>query len=241
MKKENIRNIAGVGIFAALSIVVSFATSFLKIGFLSLDAGDIIIVLSSFIWGAPSGVAISLVSSLVSFLYSGTGFWGMLMDFASSAAFALVAGVIYSGRRDFKHAIIGIYVAVVAVTALMMPLNILITPLYTGAPTGYVISLIPTLLLPFNFAKTLFNGSAVLLLYKSVVRAMRAARLAPPSRSEKSTATVREGKNPTHAALIIGGVAILVAVIVLVLITVLTDYDFKVEARGVWDGIFGLV
>ena len=36
------KKLAGAGIFAALAIAVSFATSFIKIGYLSLDAGDII-------------------------------------------------------------------------------------------------------------------------------------------------------------------------------------------------------
>ena len=84
MKRANeaskVRNLVGIGIFAALASVVSFATSFLKIGFLSLDAGDIVVVLASFIYGAPSGVAISAIASLVGFLYSGTGPWGLLIS-----------------------------------------------------------------------------------------------------------------------------------------------------------------
>ena len=73
-KKNNTKLLAGIGVYAALAIVVSFATSFIKIGYLSLDAGDIVIVLASFIYGPVAGVAISLVSSLVSMMYSGTMF-----------------------------------------------------------------------------------------------------------------------------------------------------------------------
>ena len=86
MKNKNtVKLVAGVGIFAALAIIVSFATSFIRVQFLSLDAGDIVIVLASFIYGPLAGVIISAISSLVSFFYSGTGPWGMLMDFVSSA------------------------------------------------------------------------------------------------------------------------------------------------------------
>jgi len=223
------RNLAGIGIFAALASVVSFATSFLKIGFLSLDAGDIVVVLASFIYGAPAGVAISGFASLIGFLYSGTGPWGLIMDFCSSATFAFVAAFIYSRRRNFKFAIIGICAAVLSTTAIMIPLNILITPLYTGATTAQVLTLIPTLLLPFNFAKTLFNGSAALLIYKPVVRAMRAARLAPPSKSGESLSPTANA--PRHRvgvmALILGGVAILVAIGGLVALSVV--YGFHIE------------
>ena len=237
----NPRNLAGIGIFAALASVVSFATSFLKIGFLSLDAGDIVVVLASFIYGAPAGVAISGFASLIGFLYSGTGPWGLIMDFCSSATFAFVAAFIYSRRRNFKFAIIGICAAVLSTTAIMIPLNILITPLYTGATTAQVLTLIPTLLLPFNFAKTLFNGSAALLVYKPVVRAMRAAHLAPPSKSENLSHAANSVSSSevapdsrlmvksrtTVMALILGGVALFVAIGGLVSLSII--YGFHVE------------
>ena len=211
--------LVGIGIFSALAIVISFATSFIKVGFLSLDAGDIVIILGSFIYGPVAGIIMSLISSLFGVLYSGTLFWGFLMDFASSAAFAFIASFIYSRRKNFSFAIIGIYSAVIAVTAIMMPLNILITPLYTGATSEYVITLIPTMLLPFNFAKCLFNGGAVLVLYKSIVRAMRAAHLIPPSSTPASDAPVEvKKKGSTIPALVIGGVSVVIAVVVLVIL-----------------------
>ena len=230
--KINIRNLTGVGIFAALAAVVSFATSFLKIGFLSLDAGDIVVVLASFIYGAPAGVLISLFASLIGFLYSGTGIWGLIMDFCSSATFAFVAGFIYSRRRDFKSAVIGIAASVLSTTLVMIPLNILITPLYTGTTVAQVAGMILPILLPFNFAKTLFNGSAALLIYKPVVRAMRAARLAPPSKSEKLSAPTTEARSGgisrrTLMTLILGGAAFLVAIGGLITLSIV--YGFHVE------------
>ena len=229
--KNYTRMIAGVGIFSALAAVVSFLTSFLKIGFLSIDVGDVVIVIASFIYGPVAGVAVSLISAAASFLYSGTGFWGFIMDFASSAAFVFVASFIYSRKRSFKSAIIGIGVSVITTTAFMIPMNILITPLYTKAPTEYVISLIPTLLLPFNFAKTLLNGAAALVIYKPLVRAMRAARLAPPSKSEPSEKPANPSRRPTVMALIVAAVAVAVAVTVFILISTLTEYHFDVVLK----------
>lgn len=229
--KNYTRMIAGVGIFSALAAVVSFLTSFLKIGFLSIDVGDVVIVIASFIYGPVAGVIVSLISAAASFIYSGTGFWGFLMDFLSSAAFVFVASFIYSRKRDFKSAIIGIGVSVITTTAFMIPMNILITPLYTKAPAEYVISLIPTLLLPFNFAKTLLNGAAALVIYKPLVRAMRAAKLAPPSKSEPSEKPAIPSRRPTVMALIVAAVAVAVAVTVFILISTLTEYHFGVALK----------
>ncbi len=221
---QKVKNLVGVGIFAALAIVVSFATQFIKIGYLSLDAGDIIIVLSSFIYGPISGVLISLVSSLVSFFYSGTGPWGLIMDFCSSAVFASVAAVIYKSKKTFTSAIIGIYAAVVAVTAVMMPLNILITPLYTpGVTREFVLREIPVMLLPFNFSKALFNGGAVLLMYKPLVRALRKAGFVKGNSADSATERpLGVGlTRTTLTATVVGGVSVLVATVGLVLLAVL--------------------
>ena len=217
--KDKLKFVTGVGIFAALAIIVSFATSFIKIQFLSLDAGDIVIVLASFIYGPVSGIAISAISAFVSFFNSGTGPWGMLMDFVSSAVFAFVASAVYSQRRSFKWAIIGIYASVVAVTLVMIPMNILITPIYTNQPTSVIIKFIPTLLLPFNLFKALFNGGAVLLIYKPLVRGMRAAKLIPPTKDEGKGSRI--APPPSWLAPTLGVCSVLVAATALILLAVL--------------------
>lgn len=217
-----VKKIAGIGIFAALAIVVSFATSYIKILHLSLDAGDVVIVLASFIWGPVSGVAISAVSAAVGLVYSGTGPWGMLMDFCSSATFAFVASFVYMRRKSFKFAIIGLCSAVVLVCAVMMPLNILITPLYAPVSAESVIEQIPVLLLPFNFAKGLFNGGVVLLIYKPLIKTMRRAGLVPTEERDVRIDTDKKQaggiSRNSLIALIAGGVTVIVAVIILVIL-----------------------
>ena len=218
---SSVKKLAGAGVFAALAIAVSFATSFVKIGYLSLDAGDIIIVLASFIYGPGIGVAISLVSSMAGFLYSGTMWWGALMDFASSAVFAFTASFIYSRRKTFNFAIIGIYSAIVAVTAVMMPLNILITPLYMPVSVEFVVREIPRMLLPFNFAKATFNGGMVLLLYKPLVRALRKSGFASPADNSviKSDEKIIGLSKNTFITLILGGASVLLATVGLIILS----------------------
>ncbi len=227
----NVKLISGIGVFSALAIIVAFATSAIKVGFLSFDAKDAVITLAAFIYGPLSGVIIAAVAALVEFLtFSTTGPYGLLMNFASSATFALVSSLVYERKKTFNFAIIGIYSGVISVTAVMLVLNIFVTPHYMGTTMEAVIALLPTILLPFNFAKALFNGGAVLLLYKPLVRAMRRAKLTPPSKrsahSEPSgalrTPSVGErriGKN-TALALVIGGISVALAVVGLVLLSV---------------------
>lgn len=217
----SMKKLAGAGVFAALAIAVSFLTSFIKIGYLSLDAGDIIIVLASFIYGPGVGVAISLVSSIVG-LYNGTMWWGAFMDFASSAVFSFTASFIYSRRKTFNFAIIGIYSAVIAVILVMMPLNILITPLYMPVSVEFVLREIPRLLLPFNFAKAVFNGGSALLLYKPLVRVLRKSGFASPTDKAFSVSNEQKifglSKN-TFITLIVGGLSVILATVGLIILT----------------------
>ncbi len=221
----DVKKICGIGVFSALAIIVAFATSPIKVGFLSFDAKDAVITLSAFIYGPVSGVLVAAVSALVEFFtFSSTGPYGLLMNFASSATFVLVAALVYFRKKTFNFAIIGIYAAVFSVTAVMLLLNILVTPYYMGTTMEAVASMIPTILLPFNLAKATFNGGAVLLLYKPLVRAMRRAGLVPRRESAAvSTSSISSGSDKkigknTLLALIIGGVSVALAVVGLVLL-----------------------
>ncbi len=171
------KKIVGMALFSALAYAVTLVIH-IPVSFLTFDAKDAILAVASFIYGPLSAVIMSLIVALIEFAtISDTGIFGAIMNFVSSAAFAGTASLIYKYRRTFNGAIIGIFSAVAVTTAVMMPMNILITPIYQGVPRAAVIELIAPLLLPFNFAKSLMNAAVVMLIYKPVASAMRRAHL----------------------------------------------------------------
>ena len=87
-----------------------------------------------------------------------------------------------------KGAVVGLSLGVVALVVVMLLWNYLITPVYQGVPRDVVVSMLPTVFLPFNLAKGGMNMAATLLLYKPIVTALRKAGLAPPSKSNPSGA-----------------------------------------------------
>ena len=72
--------------------------------------------------------------------------------------------------------------------------------------------MIPGLLLPFNFAKTLMNSALAMLLYKPIINALRAAGLV--KKNEHKTAF----NKTSLMTLIIGGIALIAAVVILIII-----------------------
>ena len=178
-KKFDIKKVVGMAMFAALAYGVTFVFR-IPVQFLTFDAKDAILTIAAFIYGPISALIMSLVPALIEFVtISGTGFWGFLMNFASSACFSFSAALIYRWKRSFNGAIMGLYLSVLSTTALMMLLNILITPIYMKVPRDVVIDLLPSLLLPFNLAKALMNAAIAMFLYKPVSLAMKRARLIP--------------------------------------------------------------
>ncbi len=184
-KSINLKNAVGMAVFAALAYGVTFVFR-IPVAFLTFDAKDAVLAVASFIYGPLAAVIMSLIAALIELItISGTGFYGFVMNFASSACFALVASLIYKYKRSLNGAILGLFASVVATTGLMMLLNLFITPLYTGTDIETVKGMIPTLLLPFNFAKSLMNSAIAMFLYKPVALAMSRAKLIPQKPSMK--------------------------------------------------------
>ena len=170
------KTIASIAMLSALAFLARLIFK-IPVSFLTFDIKDSIIALGGMIFGPVSGVVIALLVSLIEMIISETGPIGFVMNFVSSAAFAGTAALIYKFKRTFNGAIIGLFSAVGVTTAVMLLMNLLLTPIYQNVPVNVVISMLPTLFLPFNFAKTLLNAAIVMLIYKPVVVALRKARI----------------------------------------------------------------
>jgi riboflavin transporter FmnP len=179
------QRIVGISVFSALAFIVALVCSPIPPvqGFLSLDVKDAIITIAAFVYGPVSAVIISVIAAALEFLtISTTAWYGFLMNFVSSATFSLTASLIYSKRRTFRASLVGIYSAVISTTAMMLLMNLFVTPwylVYIGLPLevarGEVARLLPFVIAPFNFSKALLNSSVIMLLYKPLSAALSKA------------------------------------------------------------------
>ena len=201
-----------MAMFAALAFVLSLLTSGVRIAFLTIDIKDAILAIGAFIYGPLAALPICIVTAFLSSVITGfeTGFWGLAMDFLSSLVFSMTAALVYKYKRTMIGAVIGLFVAVVAYTAIMIPLNLLITPIYTGQPVEAVVGLLRPLLVPFNFAKSVLNAAVVMVLYKPIVTALRATKFI-----QGDIKSTKIGKT-TAIILIIAIVTLVISVVVFV-------------------------
>ncbi len=170
-----------MAIFVALAIVATLLTKWLQVAHLTFDAKDAIITIAAYIYGPVSAIMMSIVTSVIeTFAFGGdTGWYGLLMNILSTVAFSVTASLIYRKRRDINGALIGLLIASGVTTAVMLLLNMFVAPLYFGIKLfdPYIMNMIPTLILPFNLAKSIMNSALTLYLYKPVSVALKSAKL----------------------------------------------------------------
>lgn len=215
-KSTNIRNITAIGLFSAIAFILCLVFHF-KAMFLTFDLKDSVMTVGAMLLGPIPGVIMSVIVSLLDFLLipssTGTGIYGLLMDIISSASFVCIGSWIYSYKRTMKGAIIGMLSSIFGMTAIMLVANILITPYYmVGGSVAKVIALIPTLLLPFNLTKAVFNAALVFILYNPISKAMRLAGFSASgaeSAGSPKTKNVKITVAVTAVGLIVGAAALL--------------------------------
>lgn len=176
-KQIDIKRLVGISLFAALAYSVTFVFR-IPVAFLTFDAKDTLIAIAALMYGPVSGIIIAFLAAFLEFItISGTGIYGFIMNFVASATFSATAALVYKYKKNISGAIISFYSASVAMVAVMLCLNLLVTPFYMGCTTADVVDLLPKLILPFNMAKGLLNSAFAMLLYKPITVAMRRAKL----------------------------------------------------------------
>ena len=172
---EAIKKMVIAAVFTAIAYVCVCVFR-IKVSFLTFDIKDSVITVCAMIFGPLTGLGISLAVAFIEMItISDTQFYGFIMNVLSSAAFSMTAAAIYRKKRDILGSVLGLISAVCTTTAVMMLANLLITPYYMGVDIATVAGLIPKLLLPFNFMKSVLNASLVMILYKPIVTALRRA------------------------------------------------------------------
>ena len=174
MRKETIRKMTVMAMLAALSMVLVWAVHVPLIpvvAFLEYDPADIPILIAAMAYGPVSGLALTVVVSIIQGMFiSTTGPWGILMHIIATGTLVLVAGGIYRLRHTRAGAVLGLVLGTLAMGLVMVPANHFITPVWVGAPTEVVDSLMLVGILPFNLLKAGINSAVTFVVYKLVSR-----------------------------------------------------------------------
>lgn len=217
-RKLNTKTIAVCAMLCAMAYALTAVSHFLlppllpAAAWLKYDPKDVILAVGGLLLGPVPALCVTLVASLLEMLtFSETGWIGLVMNVVQSAAFVLPAAFLYSRRRTFASAVAGLLSGVVLMTGMMLLWNAFLTPLYMGAPRDAVIAMLVPVFLPFNAIKGGLNAAITLLLYKPLVKALRAAKLLPAQSAENQ-------KSVTLVNVLIAAVIVAVCIAVLLVL-----------------------
>lgn len=177
-----------LGAISALLMIFKFPLPFAP-PFMTVDIGDLGVLISGFALGPVAGVLTSAVKILLNFIINGTttGGVGELSNFILSSVFVVVASSIYNKGKNKKSAITGLVFGVLAYTVVACISNyFVIFPLYginlvdftkefakvnslAGTPLMFVLFSI----VPFNIVKGIIVSAVTIALYKPISRFLK--------------------------------------------------------------------
>lgn len=171
---KSVRKLTTMGVLAAISVVLVAVVHFPILPaapFLEYDPADVPIFLATFMFGPMSGLLLTVAVSIVQgvTVSASSGVIGIVMHILATGAFVLVAGFTYQARRTRKIAYLSLGLGALAMTTVMCLWNVIFVPLFNPAmDRAFVISMLPTVFIPFNLIKSGANAVITAVLYKSI-------------------------------------------------------------------------
>jgi riboflavin transporter FmnP len=173
----NAEKLARMGVLSAMAVIFVFARFpiFPAAAFLEFEIGDTPILIGTFLYGPVAGIIMTVVVSFVqAFTVSqGSGLIGAVMHIIATGAFAAVAGSIYKKMHSLKGAFLALFAGSIVMTAVMVGLNVVVTPRFMNVPVEVVKGMLIPYIIPFNLIKSFGNSIVVLLVYKPVANFLR--------------------------------------------------------------------
>jgi len=164
------KKITSIGLLVALSMIAGYFIHFPilpQAPFLLYDPGNVFLLIGSFKLGPKIGVLMCFITALLFALITGQGGpYGALMNFLATGTLIFVSSQIYLLNHTKRGAILGMILGALAMTLIMIPANLIITPFYLGVEREIVVKMIIPAIIPFNLLKGIISGFLTFILYK---------------------------------------------------------------------------
>ncbi|MCI9273580.1 MAG: ECF transporter S component [Clostridiales bacterium] len=181
MKKSNeILRLTQMGVLAAISVVLVALVRIPIIPiapFLVYDMADVPILIGTFLLGTVPGLMILLVVSVIQMLVFSTDGWiGLVMHFVASGVMVVLVGLFYKRRQKMRDAVIGMALGTIARTAVMIPMNLILTVEFLNQPRQVVMDMLLPAIIPFNLIIGGLNCLIAGLLFQAITPILKKTR-----------------------------------------------------------------
>ena len=175
MKNKSVLRLTQLALLSALSIVIGLVRFPIlpSAPFLEFDFADTPILIAALSFGTVPGLAVLLVVSFIqAFLMGGNGVIGFIMHFAASGVLVTVVSLIAGHKKQPSPGRVAaaLICGTLAMTAAMIPLNYVFTPMLFGAPREMVTELLLPAIIPFNLIKAGVNSVLAYVLFRTLCK-----------------------------------------------------------------------
>ncbi|HHT37196.1 MAG: ECF transporter S component [Candidatus Wallacebacter cryptica] len=172
------KELVQMAVLTAISIVLVYLVRFpifASAPFLEYDMADVPILIGTFLFGPISGLLLTAAVSILQGLTvsAQSGWIGIIMHIIATGTFVVVAGAIYRFNHTRIGAIIALVCGSIAMTLMMIPLNLIFTVHFMGVDRAVVVDMLIPVIIPFNLIKACANSIVTFLVYKHAGRVLR--------------------------------------------------------------------
>ncbi len=187
MRSNTVTRLTQLGLLTAAAIVLVYFIHFPifpSAAYLEYDMANVPILIGAFLFGPLWGLLLTAAVSVLQWLLVSpqSGWVGCVMHFFSTGVCVVLAGSIYSRNRTIRGAILAMLAGGIGQVLMMIPLNLIFTVHFNGAPREAVVAMLPTIIIPFNLIKVSINGLLTFFLYKKVGRLLKWEKDAEPEK-----------------------------------------------------------
>lgn len=173
MNRKKTLTMATIAILAALSVVMILVIPAIPIfpaaPYLRYDMADVPILVGSLMLGPLAGFTmLVIVSAIQAFALGMDGILGFLMHVIASGVLLLIPSIIYRRKPTFKRLVVGLVLGTLGMTVMMVIWNLIITPLFLGAPIEVVLQMLVPIIIPFNLIKAGLNSLITAVVFYSL-------------------------------------------------------------------------
>jgi riboflavin transporter FmnP len=164
------RQLATMALLTALGVILSFLELpgfFAAAPFLKYDASLVTAMITGLRYGPGAGCVVSAIIAFVHGVFLGD-LWGALMNAIVGCAFVLPAAIICRKEQGLGRSIVSLVISAACAIVMAVLMNLLITPIYSGAPLDSIIAMILPILLPFNIIKYVANSILSFIVFKTL-------------------------------------------------------------------------
>lgn len=169
---STVRKLCTMAVLIALSVVLFLVIRFplfpVQAPHMEFETTDVPILIGSFMFGPVAGLVLTALASIIQgyTVSAQSGPVGILMHFIATGTFAVTAGIIYKYINSLKGAIVALICGTLAMAAIMIPANLVITVNLYHVPIEAVKAMLFTVIVPFNLLKAGINSVIVFFVYK---------------------------------------------------------------------------